>query len=274
MIEDWDDAYANGAHIQGADAYPDRWAAAAQAFRQTLAAQDRAQLELAYGPGDRHRFDLFHPQSEASGLLVFVHGGYWRAFDKSWWSHLAAGALHQGWSVALPSYDLVPTVRIGEITSQVASAIAAAASKVPGPLRLCGHSAGGHLVTRMICRDSPLDARVRGGITRVVSISGLHDMRPLLNTDMNRDFRMDETEARAESVALNTPVDGVELVCWVGADERPEFIRQADLLANIWTGFGLRTSVVHAPGRHHFDVIDDLADPDSALLHALIDSSE
>ena len=157
------------------------------------------------------------------------------------------------------------------ITRQVAGAITAAATRVPGPLRLCGHSAGGHLVTRMVCRDGPLEPSVRRLVERVVSISGLHDLRPLLKTEMNRDFRMDEAEAAAESAVLATPIDGVELVCWVGADERPEFVRQSDLLANIWSGLGVATTVVQAPGRHHFDVIDDLADPASALVAALLD---
>ena len=141
---------------------------------------------------------------------------------------------------------------------------------ISGPIRLTGHSAGGHLVTRMICRDSPLSSALRQRIERVVSISGLHDMRPLLNTNMNDDFRMLEAEAIAESAALNQPIENVELVCWVGAEERPEFIRQSELLANVWTGFGIKTSVHHSPGQHHFDVIDGLVDPHSALSEALL----
>ena len=38
-VTDWDDAYANGAHIPDADAYPDRWASAAAAFRATARRQ-------------------------------------------------------------------------------------------------------------------------------------------------------------------------------------------------------------------------------------------
>ena len=270
MIDDWDDAYANGAHIDGAADYPPRWAAAAADFRAAMTVDGRAEIDIAYGPGERQRLDLFRPPGDSRGLTVFVHGGYWRAFDKSSWSHLAAGATAAGWTMVLPSYDLAPNVAISEITQQVGSAIEKAASLVDGPIRLSGHSAGGHLVTRMICRDTPLAPGVQRRIERVVSISGLHDLRPLLNTAMNQDFRMDEAEAEAESAALNQPLENVELVCWVGADERPEFIRQADLLANIWTGFNIETSAVHAPGRHHFDVIDGLADADSELLQALL----
>jgi arylformamidase len=61
------------------------------------------------------------------------------------------------------------------------------------------------------------------------------------------------------------------LACWVGADERPEFIRQSELLADIWAGFGIKTSSHRAIGQHHFDVIDGLSDPQSALTSALLE---
>jgi hypothetical protein len=122
----------------------------------------------------------------------------------------------------------------------------------------------------MICLDSPLAPDLQQRIERVVSISGLHDLRPLLKTKMNDDLRMLEAEAVAESAALKQPIEDVELVCWVGAEERPEFVRQSELLANIWTGYGIETSVHRAPGQHHFDVIDGLVDPRSALSEALL----
>ena len=270
MIEDWDDAYANGAYIEAAVDYPDKWARMAAEFRQLMAEKRLAELDIVYGESERQKLDIFHPENDICGLVVFVHGGYWRAFDKSYWSHLATAAIRRGWAVAVTSYDLLPTVSISEITRQTGAAIDKAASMISGPIRLTGHSAGGHLVTRMICRDSPLSPALRRRIDRVISISGLHDLRPLLKTKMNDDFRMHAAEAAAESAALNQPIENVELVCWVGADERPEFVRQSTLLANIWTGFGIRTSVHLAPGQHHFDVIDGLLDPQSSLSTILL----
>jgi acetyl esterase/lipase len=271
MIKDWDDAYANGAHIEAAQDYPAQWAEEAASFRREMEEQQRLDLDIPYGSSERQRFDLFHPQAGARGLVVFVHGGYWRAFDKSSWSWLATGPLRRGWAVAMPSYDLAPTVSIDRITRQIGDAIVHTASLVDGPIRLAGHSAGGHLVARMMCTDSPLQTDVRRRIDRVVSISGLHDLRPLLKTAMNDDLRMTEALAVAESPALLQPIANVELVCWVGADERPEFIRQSELLANVWTGFGIETTARQAPGQHHFNVIDGLADPLSPLGCALLD---
>ncbi len=127
-IADWDDAYANRDHIPGADEFITRWVDQAAAFR----AAHNAELDLQYGPGPRHRFDLFRPKGAPVGLIVFVHGGYWRAFDKSYWSHLAAGPLAAVWAVAMPSYTLVPDCSIAAITTETTKAIAAAAALILG----------------------------------------------------------------------------------------------------------------------------------------------
>lgn len=268
-ITDWDDAYANSAHIEGADAFPPRWAAKAARFRDGLA-HDRVALDVPYGEHERQKFDLFLPDAEPQGLVVFVHGGYWKAFDRKDWSHLAAGALARRHAVALPSYRLAPQARISDIIEDVANAIGEIAARTPGQIRLAGHSAGGHLVTRMICADSPLARPVLGRIVNTVSISGLHDLRPLLATGMNAILRLDEAEAMRQSPALLRPAPEKRVVAWVGAGERPEFVRQNRLIGLLWDGFGIETSVHEEAGRHHFDVIDGLEDLDHPLMTALI----
>ena len=271
-ITDWDDAYANAPHIPGGDGFPAAWAQSARRYRERLAAAARARLDIVYGPRPRNRLDLFLPAGTPRGLVVFVHGGYWRAFDRSDWSHLAAGAEQSGFAVVLPSYTLCPDNRITDIAREVAAAIATAAALVEGPLYLSGHSAGGHLVARLVCRGSPLPATVATRLRNVVSISGLHDLRPLLQTGLNATLGIDEAEAQAESPALLRPMADVRLTCWVGAAERPEFIRQSALLANVWRGLGAETHLVEEAGRHHFDVIDGLESAGHPLLKALIAS--
>jgi len=267
---DWDDAYANTPYIPQGPTYPARWAERATAFRKALTAAGRARIDLAYGPAPRSRLDLFLPDAACKGLVVFVHGGFWMAFDKSSWSHLAKGSLESGYAVAMPSYSLCPEARISDITQEIAVAIDHAARLVQGDIVLCGHSAGGHLVTRMVCQSSPLGAATASRIAHTVSISGLHDLRPLLATRMNDVLRLDREEARRESPALLRPRPRQTVTCWVGADERPEFIRQNRLLAETWTGFDARMAVVEEPDRHHFNVIDGLTDAGHALARILL----
>ncbi|WP_407522779.1 alpha/beta hydrolase [Methylobacterium oryzisoli] len=267
-LGDPDRAYDNLGAIPDAASYPPRWSAAAAAFRAERAAAGRARLGLPYGAGERHAYDLFLPEGEPAGLAVYVHGGYWKAFDRSVWSHLAAGALAHGHAVAIPSYTLCPAARIAAITGEIAAFLDRAGAEVAGPIRLAGHSAGGHLVTRMLCPDVALACAAR--IERVVSISGVHDLRPLLGTGLNAVLQLDPAEARAESPALREPRPGSRLIAVAGAEELPEFRRQSALLPAIWHGLGARTEAFEAAGRHHLTVIDPLADPDSVLTRALV----
>ncbi len=266
----WDDAYSNGKYIAGAETFAPRWAAEAAAFREEMLATGRARLDQPYGASPRERFDLFLPQGPARGAVVFVHGGYWLSFDKSGWSHLARGPLAQGWAVALPSYSLCPEVRIKHITRQIGAAVTAIAAAQPGPLRLTGHSAGGHLVARLACAHGPLPAAVRRRVAGIVPVSGLFDLRPLRYTSMNQTWKLDAKEARQESPALQLPLPDLKMTVWVGADERPEFVRQSQLLSLIWQKLSVGISCRLAPGQNHFTVIEPLADAHSPLVAALL----
>jgi acetyl esterase/lipase len=259
-----DDAYANAAYIPGAADYPPRWERAAAALREGLLEQGLADLDQPYGESARQRFDLFHPGGTAKGLMIFVHGGYWLRFDKSVWSHLAAGALTRGWAVAMPSYDLCPQVRIADITRQIAAAVTAAAGMVAGPIALAGHSAGGHLVARML-QPGLLGDAVADRLHHVMPISPVSDLHPLLRTSMNAEFKLDAAAARAESPALMTERLPVPVTVWVGADERPVFLDQARWLAEAWG-----CAHVVDQGKHHFDVIDALADAQSDMIGRLL----
>jgi len=267
-ITDWSEAYSNGAHIPKGERWPDAWVQPSTEFRAGLG--HRALLDQRYGDDTRHMFDLFLPDGEQLGLVVFVHGGFWMRLDKSYWSHLAAGPLAHGYAVAMPSYRLCPDVRISEIALDVGAAITAASRRVTGPIHLTGHSAGGHLVSRMIAAGSPLGGDVAARIGNVVSISGLHDLRPLIKASMNETLRIDAAEALAESPALLEPVTNARVTCWVGGAERAEFRRQNALLANIWLGLGATTEAIEEPDRHHFNILDGLADPDHALVTTLL----
>ncbi len=260
---DWDDAYSNHTHIASSDSYPPRWAAKAQALRDTLSGEGRAELNVSFGSSTRQAYDLFLPKGDPRELLVFVHGGYWRRFGREDWSHLAQGALDRGCAVAMPSYDLCPTVHIADITRQIATAITAVATRVPDiPMRLCGHSAGGHLVARMLAPNM-LTSDVSARIKHVMPISPVSDLRPLLLTQMNSDFRLSEAEAKDESPIFQ-PTPQCPVTVWVGADERPVFLDQARWLAEAWDA-----AHIVEPDRHHFDVIDGLETAESPMLKAV-----
>ena len=254
-----DDAYANAPYIPDAEAFPPRWQAEAADFR----AKTRCDLDIAYAATNGATLDLFHPEGQPGGLVVFVHGGYWRRFGKSDWSHFAAGALAAGQAVAMIGYPLAPNVRIHEITTLVSRGIDAAATRISGPIRLTGHSAGGHLVARMLQPDAA--PACVGRIATCVPISPVADLRPLVPQSLNVDWNLTPEEADRESPCLHPAPEGVSVAIHVGAAERPSFLWQAEALAEAWSA-----PVRRAEGRHHFDVIDALKDPASRLMCDLL----
>jgi arylformamidase len=255
---DPDRDYANGDFIPGSAGYPDRWTREAAGFRQSLG--KRAELDLAYGPSPREKLDLFLPEGTPKGTVVFVHGGYWHLFSKAHWSHLAAGPLARGYAVAMPSYTLAPAARLAEITAEVARAMWFVGTRVPGPMVVTGHSAGGHLSARMGCADISVP------VARVMPISPLSELGPLIATGMNATLKIDLAEAALESPARHRLRDGVTAHVWVGADERPAFLMQARVLSEEW-GCPWTADL----GHHHFSVIDGLADPESPLCRTLLE---
>ncbi len=284
---DWEVAYSNQGYVPHAMDLLEAGAKEAAALRERLVNEGRAELNQRYGDGERHCFDLFWPEPEvlepdaqaeensavgrrAKGLVFFVHGGYWRAFDRSYWSHLAQGPLARGWAVAMPSYTLAPQARLTQIAQELAQALNVVGARVPGSIRITGHSAGGHLVSRLACQDSAINDDIAARLHTCLSLSGLHDLRPMLRLALNDDLRLDAEETERESPALLTPRDITRLICWVGGGETDEFRRQNALLANIWAGLGVETHCLEDGNFNHFNVIDSLTRPDSPLTQALL----
>lgn len=254
-ITDWDDAYENTGHIRDGTTHLPRWR------RLSRAALASARVEHG----------IFMPQGAPRGLMVFIHGGYWMATGPDDYAHLSQGAVARGWAVLIPPYPLAPAAGFSQMIRALAAAITDAAARIPGPITVSGHSAGGHLVMRLVCDDTPLPATILGRVARVVPVSGLFDLRPLRRTRMAAPLGLTPEIAARHSPALREPAGNTGIHAWVGADERPEFIRQTRLLSLIWHGLGVPVRVTEEPGRHHFDVIDALAEAGTPLTGALLD---
>ena len=245
--------YNNRALVPDHPAVMQRWRETAEAARAA-----HPPLEIAYGRSPREAMDLFSA-GDAAPVAVFLHGGYWQALDKSWFSGLAPALLAQGVSLAVPSYDLCPAVRLGAILRQVRSAVALIRERTGARPVVFGHSAGGHMAACMLSE---------GRASAAVAISGVFDLAPLIPTSQNKALDLDEREAAALS-PIHWPVPngstpgGTVLDCLVGADESPEFLRQSRMMAEHWAANGVETRYEALPGLNHFTVLDPLYDPES-----------
>lgn len=269
-ITDWSTAYTSSVNIPCVDDFFVKWPKESAAFISTHNAKSATELDVRYGPQELNVYDLFYPtaagEGQVRGLFVFVHGGYWCHGDKSAHSPLAMGPLAHGYAVAMPNFSLCPNTTI-PITKEITLAISHMAERVKNvPIVLCGHSAGGHLVTRQLFLSSGTDVvadasslswqtNVLDRLQCVISISGVYDLRPIPRVSHNELVRLTEPDAWTESPALLTPILGVPVVCIVGSLEGPEFIRQ----------MGVATTAIMVDGKHHCDVIEDVMDPNGIV---------
>jgi arylformamidase len=257
--------YDNRARVPEHPAIGAAWQADAAAYRE----RHGGERDLPFGPSDRMKMDLFgDPQGP---VAMFIHGGYWQARDRRDFSHLAAGLVERGVLVALPSYDLCPQVRVGDIVAQMREACAFLWRRLGRPLTVAGHSAGGHLAACMLGTDWPAYAAdLPPALVRSAScLSGLFDLPPLVATSVNHALRMDEAEARALSPAFWPAPRGLVLDAIVGAEESGEYLRQSRLIAEAWAQGGARTRCEIVQGANHFTIVAPLADPDSAMTRRL-----
>ena len=230
------------------------------------------EIDVTYGARPRNTLDLFHPAKDGgSPIVVFIHGGYWRSFDKSVFSHMAAGANAHGLMVAVPSYTLCPDVSIPGIIDELRQCCLFLFNRFGRKLVIAGHSAGGHLAACMAATGWSHYGAPGDLVRACFTISGVFDLRPLLVTPMNDDLRLDTVSAVTASPLLWPMPNHLALDSWVGAEESFEFLRQARSLAAAWTGLGLACRYQEEPGKNHFTVPIALADPKSQMTRRLVE---
>ncbi|MDM0014994.1 alpha/beta hydrolase fold domain-containing protein [Variovorax sp. J22P168] len=268
----WHDAqYNNRARIPEHPAILAHWA------ESSLHALARPgwRLDLAYGDHPSERLDLL-PAARTNGaaapVLVYIHGGYWRALGKRDQAFVAPPFADAGALVVQLDYALCPAVTIEHIVLQLVRALAwvhrhaAEHGGDPNRIVVAGHSAGGHLATALLACDwaavaPDLPAQV---VKAALSISGVYDLEPLRHAPfLAADIGLDEASAlRLSPSAWPAPAQGA-LVTVVGGDESEEFLRQAALIGSAW-GPAVVVGAETVAGRNHMDVLHELADPRSA----------
>jgi arylformamidase len=257
----WDQQYNPRLSVANAADYFAAWKQRASEARDRMPA-----VEFAYGKHARERLDLFRVPA-AMGTLVFIHGGYWRAFSKEDLSWIALPFVAAGITVAVLSYPLCPEVRLARISAAIAGAMNYLTRSVlrPNELRriiLAGHSAGAHLAARY--QSSSDRTRRARRADAIVCVSGLFDLAPLQHTQMLAGLNFRTTELHAASPLYAPPPPSGEVVLAVGEAEPVEFSWQSERLANAWSA--RRPPLLRIAGRHHFSVLEALAEPDHALF--------
>ena len=239
-----------------------RWSAESALARRSLPCE----LDVPYGDAPRERLDAFAAKGKGAPLVVFVHGGYWKALDKSIHSFIAAALHDAGAAVVVPNYTLAPQASIPQITLQVARAVgwswrhARTLNADPRRISVIGHSAGGQLAAMMLaCAWKVFDPELPADVVkRAMGLSGLYDLAPLMHTpSLQEALRLTPQQVHDASPArLPAPARG-RFVAVVGGDESGEYLRQNRLIQQAW-GRERVPLAAALPGLNHFSIVDAL----------------
>jgi len=242
----------------------------------------QAVLDIAYGPNPKQTLDLFPPsqKEDPAPVVCFIHGGYWRNKDKSDFHYLAPAFTQAGVTFAAINYTLAPEASMDQIVEENREAVAWLVKHVaeyggdPERVHVVGHSAGGHLVAMLMATDwsaQPAGLLRTGPLAGATAISGLFDLEPIRLSYLNDSLQLDEEQVLRNSPSRFAPITKVPLILALGGDETSEYHRQQACLKEAWSEYDLPLSVVEMPGLNHYDVIDHLGHPGSALHHAVMD---
>ncbi|HEX6959085.1 MAG TPA: alpha/beta hydrolase [Ferrovibrio sp.] len=275
-----DRLYNNRAAVPGHQQDFARWTSLSEQTRSKLPLR----RDIAYGPHPRETFDLFTVSEADRPLLVFIHGGYWQAMGKEDNSFVANGfaapEADQIANVALLGYPLAPEADMDQIVASVRRALlwlwreAAPLGFDRNRIVVGGHSAGGHLaLMAMLTEWQALDgAAPRDLVKGVASLSGLYDLLPISRCYLNDRLGLDEVVAIRNSPQYLLPSwrhIPAPMILAVGELETEGFHGQQHDFVKICQSVQGAVTEITAPGKHHFNIVDELARPGSAI-HAAV----
>lgn len=275
-----DAQYNASLRVSDAPAELRRYVTRSEQARATLPAH----LDVRYGPTRAETVDIFPAPAPDAPVLVFLHGGYWRAFSSKDFSCVALGLHGAGFTTVVVNYALCPVVTIDEIVRQVRAAVAWVLTHIdtyggdPSRVAVAGHSAGAHL-TAMCLQTAWADdyGLAADPLAAAVLVSGVYDLEPLRWSYLQPAIQLD-----AGLVARNSPVFAVRssptpiLVTW-GDDESDEFLRQSLAYHGAWQVAGNDSTLLPQAGAHHFSAIHGFEEPESAIcqwLRARVERTE
>jgi arylformamidase len=251
---------AAGAETEPALAF---WADQSAARRSELGGQ----FDIAYGDHPLMRFD-HHPGRADLPVIINIHGGYWRALDKSSMFHHVADLAKGGFGAVNMNYPLCPEVTLDEIIGHLIQGLDAVLHRIGNarqPEILMGHSAGAHMALHLTHHPA-----LRDRLVGVAALSGIYEPELVLHLAVNADIRLDAETAARWNCLSHMPAAGPEYYVAVGGGEPSGWIDQSWIMADALRRRGDAVRFHGCSRLNHFNMVDCLCDAshiDGAQLH-------
>jgi arylformamidase len=234
--------------------------------------QAKAQLRCLenerYGDGANELLDIYPATQPSAPVMVYLHGGDWRALTKEDSGFAAPAFVAKGAMFVVLDFTLVPNTTLPAMGAQVLRALlwlqnhVAAHGGDPQRIHIAGHSSGANLVGQLLM-NAPA-----GLVKSAVFISGLGDLEPVRLSFRNEKLSLSPEVAAQVSLLKHQPGRVCPLLVAVGQMETEDYRRQSRDVADHWRAEGNECELFELPGRHHFDAVLEWADPQSELFKA------
>ena len=162
----------------------------------------------------------------------------------------AEGPAAAGWSVAIPGYTLAPQTNLRGIVAEIGQALDWLVDKgerygIAGPLVIAGWSAGGQLAAFHLHHP---------GVIAGLAISGIYDLAPLRDTNLNEALKLSDNEI-AEFSQLRLPITRKPLIISLGSAELPTLVHDAWRLYDLRNREGAPGKILPIAGADHFSIL-------------------
>jgi len=230
------------------------------------------QLNIPYGKSERQKIDIFYGSNNndndlSKPIIVYIHGGYWMEGSKELYPFVGNAFTEQGYMFINIGYDLVPDVTIQEINIQVINALHFISNRYPkSKLVVVGHSAGAHLALSAFS-----DKRTHNYVSRVILISGIYDVSPLLNSKYKDDLRLSTNDCKELNLLSRHCIPtSVKMLILVGSDESPAFIYQSQQLYEELKDKKMKVEFKNIQNEDHFSIIENIYELKSTTTQEII----
>jgi arylformamidase len=249
------------------------YAADSAAVRERI----EGRYDLRYGAGPKCTLDVHPGRGDGPRpVLFFIHGGFWRALDKSDHTFVAPAYMDAGVTVVNVNYDLCPSVTLDDIVSEIRQALAFTwrnAAEWGGDrerITIAGHSAGGHLCGMLLNHDWAAAGLAANPIRSAAPLSGIFEPGVVLHIAINDEVHLDEAMAARNDCVAQPPQCKVPVLIAAGGDEPEGWREQSRAYARVCADAGCRVRDIDVPGTNHFSLLRDAADPHARLFGELI----
>ncbi len=236
---------------------------------------------INYGSSALQNLDVYYNNNNKSNLPIhiFIHGGYWRALDKSYHTHMAKPFVEKEICFFNINYDLCPTVNLTEIKNQIIKAIIWVYKNANNfnannkNIVLSGHSAGAHLISLMLNIDWKSYGLEEGFIKGIALVSGIFDTEIVTNLKVNKEIGLTYKEAKKNNPFNQKPKFIVPTIISYGANEPSLWKDQSLKYMKYLNQHSYYCKKIVCENDNHFTLIDTLADKENTLVKEIINLS-